>query len=54
MNKDDTERTGIGFEISMKLYCDNKSTINIAHNHFHHDRIKHVEVNRHFIKENLY
>ena len=37
----------------MKLYCDNKSTINIAHNPVQHDRTKHVEVNRHFIKEKL-
>ena len=29
----------------MKLYCDNKSAINIAHNPVQHDRAKHVEVN---------
>ena len=37
----------------MKLYCDNKSAINIAHNPIQHDRTKHIEVDRHFIKENL-
>ena len=37
----------------MKLYCDNKATINIAHNLVQHDRTKHVEVDRHFIKEKL-
>ena len=37
----------------MKLYCDNKLTINIAHNLFQHDWTKHVEVNRHFIEEKL-
>ena len=37
----------------MKLYCDNKATCDIAHNPVHHDRTKHVEVNRHFIKEKL-
>ena len=37
----------------MKLYCDNKSAINIAHNPVHHDRTKHVEIDRHFIKEKL-
>ena len=37
----------------MKFYCDNKTTIDIAHNLVQHDRTKHVEVNRHFIKENL-
>ena len=35
----------------MKIYCDNKSAINIAHNLVQHDRIKHIEVDRHFIKE---
>ena len=37
----------------MKLYYDNKSTINIAHNLVQHDRAKHLEVDRHFIKEKL-
>ena len=37
----------------MKLYCDNKSAINIAHNLIQHDRTKHIEVDRHFIKEKL-
>ena len=37
----------------MKLYCDNKSAINIAHNPVQHDRTKHVEVDKHFIKEKL-
>jgi len=38
---------------AMNLYCDNKSAIEIAHNHVQHDRTKHVEVDRHFIKEKL-
>nr|KYP73997.1 Copia protein [Cajanus cajan] len=37
----------------MRLYCDNKSAISIAHNPMQHDRTKHIEVNRHFIKEKL-
>ncbi|RVW53023.1 Retrovirus-related Pol polyprotein from transposon RE1 [Vitis vinifera] len=36
----------------MKLYCDNKSAINIAHNPIQHDRTKHIEIDRH-IKEKL-
>ncbi|KAB2617825.1 gag-pol polyprotein [Pyrus ussuriensis x Pyrus communis] len=35
------------------LYCDNKAAISIAHNLVQHDRTKHVEVDRHFIKERL-
>ena len=38
---------------AMKLYCDNKSAIDIAHNPVQHDRTKHVEIDRHFIKEKL-
>ena len=37
----------------MELYCDNASAIQLAHNPVQHDRTKHVEVNRHFIKKNL-
>jgi len=37
----------------MELYYDNKSAIAIAHNSVQHDRTKHVEVDRHFIKEKL-
>lgn len=40
-------------EGTMKLYCDNKSTINIAHNPIQYDHTKHVKVDRHFIKEKL-
>ncbi|WKA05210.1 hypothetical protein VitviT2T_023189 [Vitis vinifera] len=37
----------------LKLYCDKKSAINIAHNPIQHDRTKHIEIDRHFIKEKL-
>ena len=37
----------------MKLYCDNKATISIAHNPVQHDKTKHIEIERHFIKEKL-
>ena len=38
-------------EKAIKLYCDNKAIIKIAHNLVQHDRNKHMEINRHFIKE---
>ena len=45
----------LGFELknTMQLYCDNRATIDISQNPVQHDCIKHVEVDRHFIKEKL-
>ena len=43
----------VQWTIPMRLYCDNKLAINIAHNLVQHDRTKHFEVDRHFIKEKL-
>lgn len=37
----------------MQLYCDNKSTINIAHNPIQHDVTKHIEIDKNFMKEKL-
>ena len=37
----------------IRLHCDNKATCDIAHNPVQHDRTKHVEVDRFFIKEKL-
>ena len=35
------------------MLCDNQSAISIAKNPVHHDWTKHVEIDRHFIKEKL-
>ena len=47
------EELKISSTLPVKLYCDNKAAILIAHNPVLHDRIKHVEVDKYFIKEKL-
>ena len=47
------EDLNIGISKPMKLYCDNKAAISMAHNPVQHDRTKHVEIDKHFIKEKL-
>ncbi|KAM2879538.1 hypothetical protein FF1_015021 [Malus domestica] len=44
---------GVKSKETLKLYCDNKSARDIADNPVQHDKTKHVEVDRHFIKEKL-
>ena len=47
--------TELGFASAseMDLFCDNKAAIAISQDPVQHDRTKHVEVDQHFIKENL-
>ena len=45
----------LGFKLksNILLYYDNRAAIDITQNTVHHDRTKHVEVDRYFIKEKL-
>lgn len=40
-------------EESLSLFCDNKTVISITHNSGQHDRTKHIDIDRHFIKEKV-
>ena len=44
---------GLPLESSVKFLCDNQATISIAKNPVYHDRIKHVDIDRHFIREKI-
>ena len=47
------EELGMNMKRLICAYCDNKAAIPVSHNLVHNDRIKHVEVDRHFIKEKV-
>ena len=47
------EKLRIPIHMPMKLYCDNKAAIRITQNPIQHDRMKHAEIDKHFIKEKI-
>ncbi|CAN1141771.1 Retrovirus-related Pol polyprotein from transposon TNT 1-94 [Linum perenne] len=47
------EELRISIPKPIRVYCDNKAAVAIAHNPVLHDRTKHVEIDKHFIKEKL-
>ena len=47
------EQLNVIRRLPMNVFCDNKADIAIAHYLVLHDRTKHVEVDKHFIKEKL-
>ena len=44
---------GISTKKPIKMLCDNQVAISIAKNPVHHDRTKHIEIDRHFISEKI-
>ena len=47
------EELGMKIQGPISTYCANKVAISVSHNPVHHDRMKHVEIDRHFIKEKV-
>ena len=48
-----TQEAQVKITDPLKLYCDNKAAISMALNPVQHSRTKHVEVDRHFIREKV-
>ncbi|KAG8497215.1 hypothetical protein CXB51_008460 [Gossypium anomalum] len=44
---------GLTLSHSPVVWCDNTSTVSIAANPTHHDKMKHVEIDHHFIREKV-
>jgi hypothetical protein len=51
--KDFIGRAGLFLSKPLMLYFDKKAALGIVYNPVHHSRSKHIEIDRHFVKEKL-
>ena len=47
------EDVGTKQEQATRIQCDNQSSIKLAHNLVYHARFKHIELQHHFVRENI-
>jgi hypothetical protein len=43
----------LGLEITVPIYCDNQSAIEISSNDCYHQRTKHIDIRHHFIRDHI-
>ena len=46
-------REVLGLEITVPIYCDNQSAIEISSNDCYHQRTKHIDIRHHFIRDHI-
>jgi len=46
-------QTGYNLDVSIKIYVDNVSTINLAKNSVFHQRSKHIDIRYHFLQDQV-
>jgi hypothetical protein len=44
---------GVSHSMPIQLYCDSQATLHIAKNHVFHGRTKHIDVDCHFIRDEI-